>query len=89
MYLQATLKKRKMTNYPLKIGAGAGADDMNEEGIVYEVEPPASWLLSKRWSTAMSKLVAEMAYLCSIYDADFRNMVKNTSLVWGRIYVGQ
>lgn len=74
MFLQTTLKKRKVVKSPLETEAGAHVQDMNKEDIVNEIEPTTSSTLSKDQSTAMSKLVNNMVPMCFIYDMDFKKL---------------
>lgn len=46
MYVQTTLKKRKVESCPLKRGAGPGSNDMKEEDIIDEIELATSSTLS-------------------------------------------
>lgn len=58
----------------------AGVQEMKKEGIVNEREPTASWILNKKWKTAMSKTFEVMAPLCFIYNLCFRNLAKEREL---------
>lgn len=60
----------------LGTGAHAGADDMNEQHIVNEIEPAAPSTMSENWRTAMSKLVNEIVPLCFVHNEDFRNFAE-------------
>lgn len=49
---------------------------MKEEDVADESEPVQSSTLIEKEKTAMSKVVKEIASLCSIYDVNFKNVTR-------------
>lgn len=70
------LKKRKAETFSLETGASVTIQEMKEKDIVDESKPAASFTLSEKVRTAISKLLKLMALLRSIYDLNIRNLVK-------------
>lgn len=80
MYVQTTLKQRKAARYLLRTGDGTGSYDIQEGGILDDID--LAWCLTLREEerTAMRKRVKEMNPLCFSYDTDFRNLSKKPDL---------
>lgn len=74
LYLPTTLKKREITNSSLESGAGAGFYDMKKEDKAHEIKPCSILTLSREEKTLMSKLIKEMASLCSFCNMNIRNL---------------
>lgn len=51
-----------------------------------EIESSATSIMTKEISTAMNKMFEVMAFVCCIYDGDFRNLVRDHEL-GGREYI--
>lgn len=64
----------------LQAGAGAAALDIKKEHLVDECKPAASFISSDAERTAMSRPVNAIAFLCSIFDVDFGNLVEEHDL---------
>lgn len=73
MYVKATLKTRKIAKYALESGTGTGSQALRRN-IVNNCELAVISTLRGKGRTVASKLVKEMARLCSIYHKDFRNL---------------
>lgn len=68
--------KRKTATSPLETVDRAGGHNMEEEHIVDESESATSFTLSNIKRISMSKLVKETAFLCSVFDMNFKNVVE-------------
>lgn len=49
IYVQKMIYKKKRTNFTLKTEGGASFHDMNQEGLVHEIEPYEYSNLNKDW----------------------------------------
>lgn len=57
-------------------GDGAGGDEMKELYIVDEITPAESLTLGEEESTAMSKIIKQIAHFCFIYNVTSKHLAE-------------
>lgn len=80
MSVHITMKRRRRTMKILEADSAASSVSTREENFLVEIEPAASSTLSQGSSTAVNKLVEEMALVCCIVNVKFRNFVEEHEL---------
>lgn len=80
MYVQRRLNKRKAGSSSVKTRADAINQDMKEDDIVYGSKAATFSNMSKKAGNAMSTLFKALAFLCIIYDMDFRSLAEKQKL---------
>lgn len=83
VYMQTTQKKWKTEKVAVETGPDAVVQEVKEAEIMHDSEPGLSLTLREEKRTAMSKIVEVVDPLCSIYDADLRNLAEMHELVVG------
>lgn len=73
---QETLKIRKAIIALPETGTTLGDHDMKPQNVRYEVRAFVSLTLSKPGTARLSKLIEEIAPICSIYDIGFRKVAE-------------
>lgn len=73
-------KQEKTAKYPLETGSSADAHDRREEYVEDEFALAAYSTLIEIGRTVMSKLVMEVALLCSSYVLEHKNPAKKNDL---------
>lgn len=76
-------EEKKTREISLERETRTGPNKKEEEYIVDKSAPAVSSALPKKRRTVMSRLVKEMAPLCSIYDVDSTNLVEEHELGLG------
>lgn len=80
MLVQSKVKRGRETTEVAESRTAGGAVSTKEEAVMDKAGPDASPILSEKARTPMKKLVEAILTVCSIYDLDFRKLIREHKL---------